>query len=56
VDVTAFMQKAQQLGFPDFQVRIMEDFGIVTPGIIEINDTTGTNRQFLAPLLEVTYF
>jgi hypothetical protein len=56
VDVTAFMNEAQRLGLPDFQVRIMEDLGFVTPGVIEINDTTGPNRPALAPLLQVTYF
>lgn len=56
VDVTALMIEAQRLGLPDFQVRIMEDLGIVTPGRIEINDTTGPSRRVLAPLLEVEYF
>jgi len=56
VDVTALMREAQRLGLPDFQVRIMEDLGIVAPGLIEINDTTGVNRSALAPLLEVAYF
>jgi hypothetical protein len=56
VDVTALMKEAQRLGLPDFQVRIMEDLGIVAPGLIEINDTTGINRPVLAPLLEVAYF
>ncbi len=55
VDVTPLMEKAQQLGLPNFQVRILEDFGFVSPGLIEINDTTGANRGTLAPLLEVTY-
>ncbi|GAM11261.1 hypothetical protein OR1_03572 [Geobacter sp. OR-1] len=56
VDVTALMEEAQRLGLSNFQIRIMEDFGLVTPGIIEINDTTGPNRGVLAPLLDVTYF
>lgn len=56
IDVTPLMDEAQRLGLPDFQVRIMEGFGFVTPGVIEINDTTGANRRILAPLLEVTYF
>lgn len=55
IDVTALMREAQRLGLPDFQVRIMEDLGVVTAGLIEINDTTGANRSVLAPLLEVVY-
>lgn len=51
VDVTAFMREVQRLGLPSFQVRIMEDFGIVTPGLIEIYDTTAR-----APQLTVSYF
>lgn len=56
VDVTLLMTEAQRLGLADFQIRIMEDFGVVTPGLVEIVDTTGVNREVLAPLLEVTYF
>ena len=56
IDVTALMVVAQRTGQLDFQVRIMEDLGIVTPGLIEINDTTGANRNTLAPVLQVTYF
>jgi hypothetical protein len=56
VDVTSLMVEAQRLGLPDFQIRILEDLGIVEPGLIEINDTTGTSRGALAPLLEVSYF
>lgn len=55
-DVTPLMVEAQRLGLVDFQVRILEDLGIVTPGLIEINDTTGVNRGTLAPLLTVTFF
>jgi hypothetical protein len=50
------MAEAQRLGLVNFQVRIMEDLGIVSPGLIEINDTTGVNRGTLAPVLQVTYF
>jgi len=50
VDVTSLMAEAQRLGLPAFQIRILEDFGIVDPGLIEINDDT------LPPLLEVVYF
>ena len=56
VDVTSLMVEAQRLGLLDFQVRIMEDFGIVSPGLIEINDTTGANRGGLAPSLQVAFF
>jgi hypothetical protein len=50
------MAEAQRLGLPDFQIRILEDLGPVSPGLIEINDTTGANRGLLAPLLQVEYF
>ena len=56
IDVTPLMVEAQRLGLANFQVRVLEDLGIVTPGLIEINDTTGVNRRVLAPLLTVTYF
>lgn len=56
VDVTSLMVEAQRLQLPDFQIRIMEDLGAVSPGLIEINDTTGVDRGALAPLLQVTYF
>lgn len=56
VDVGLLMQEAQRLGLPDLQLRILEDLGAVSPGLIEINDTTGANRTLLAPLLEVSYF
>ncbi len=56
VDVTSLMNEAQRLGLPDFQVRLLEDFGFSTPGLIEINDTTGPSQGKLAPLLEVTYY
>jgi hypothetical protein len=55
VDVTSLMVEAQFWGLPDFQVRILLDFSAVS-GLIEINDTTGPNRVFLAPLLQVEYF
>lgn len=56
IDVTSLMVEALRLRLVDFQVRIMEDLGIVTPGLIEINDTTVANRNIFAPLLQVTYF
>ncbi len=55
VDVTLLMQEAQRSGLADFQIRILEDLGFVSPGLVEITDTTGPNRGVLAPLLEVTY-
>lgn len=56
VDVTSLMKEAQRAGLVNFQIRILEDLGAVSPGLIEINDTTGVNRGILAPLLQVTYF
>jgi len=56
VDVTILMQEAQRLGLPNFQLRILREPGTIAPGLIEINDTTGPNRDILAPLLEVIYF
>lgn len=58
IDVTALMREAQRLGLKDFQIRIMEPLGLVTPGRIEIDDTTTTvaDRETFAPLLEVTYY
>lgn len=50
LNVTALMREAQSLGLPDFQLRIMEDFGIVPPGLIEINDGA------IAPLLSIRYY
>lgn len=51
VDITSLMIEAQNRGLANLQIRILEDFGIVSPGRIEIDDTT-VNR---APLLTVTY-
>lgn len=56
IDVTPLMMDAQRLGLLDFQVRILEDFGVAAPGLMEINDTTGGLRGQLAPLLHVEYF
>jgi hypothetical protein len=50
------MVEAQRLGLSSFQLRTLEDLGFVSPGLIEINDTTGLNRGVLAPLLQVSYF
>jgi hypothetical protein len=58
IDVTALMREAQFLRLAHFQLRILEDSGVLVPppGLIEINDTTGANRGLLAPLLQVTFF
>ena len=56
IDVTSLMVEVQRLGLADFQIRILEDLGLVEPGLIEINDTTGPSRGLLAPLLQVSYF
>jgi hypothetical protein len=56
IDVTSLMVEAQRMGLTDFQVRVMEDLGPPIPVLIEIDDTTGTNRGLHAPLLTVTYF
>ena len=51
INVTELMKVAQRPPqLANFQIRIMEDFGIVTPGLIEINETTRP------PLLTVNYF
>lgn len=55
-DVTPLMVEAQRLGLANFQMRILRDDNLATPGLIEINDTTGVNRNDLAPLLIVTYY
>lgn len=55
VDVTPLMIKAQQLGLLDFQVRIMEDLGPAIFTIMEIDDSTASDRGSRAPLLTVTY-
>ncbi len=57
VDVTPLMVEAQLRGLSDFQVRILEDNIVpVLPGRIEINDTRGPLRNYLAPLLQVSYY
>ncbi len=54
IDVTSLMIEAQNRGLTNFRIRILE--GSLSPGLIEINDTTGVNRGTLAPALQVTYF
>jgi hypothetical protein len=56
IDVTPLMVEAQRQGLADFQVRVMEDLGPAIPVLMIIDDSTGTNRASLAPLLTVTYF
>jgi hypothetical protein len=51
VDVTSLMVEAQRRGLLDFQIRILEDDGFISTGLIEIDDAT-INR---APLLTVSY-
>jgi hypothetical protein len=56
IDVTDLMRQAQRLGLADFQVRIMEDLGPPIEGLFKINDSTGSNRPSVAPLLTVNYY
>jgi len=56
IDVTDLMNQAQRLGLTDFQVRIMEDLGPPIEGLFTIDDSTGSNRPSLAPLLTVNYY
>lgn len=51
-DVTGLMRVAQANALPRFQVRILTDLGIVTPGLVEIDDSISAT----APLLRVSYF
>jgi hypothetical protein len=55
IDVTRLMIRAQQLGLPDFQVRVMEDLGPAIATLMVIDETTGANRSVQAPLLTVTF-
>lgn len=56
IDITPLMTEAQRLGFVDFQLRVMEDLGPAIPVLLEINDTTGPNRNSVGPTLTVNYF
>jgi hypothetical protein len=51
IDITPLIDKAQILGLTYFQVRILEDFGLVSPGIFEIDDSTASK----APLISIRY-
>lgn len=55
VDVTSLMVRAQQLGLANFQVRVMEDLGPPIYTLVEIDDSTASDRPQRAPLLTVTY-
>jgi hypothetical protein len=52
VDVTQLMDVAQSLGLPNFQVRVIEELGALSPGLVEIDDSSSDT----APLLRVRYF
>jgi hypothetical protein len=56
IDVTSLMIEAQRRGLVDFQVRIMEDLGPPIATLMEIDDSTASDRAKRAPLLTVTYF
>lgn len=55
IDVTALMVQAPRLGLANFQVRILQEPGVSSPVLVEINDTTGANRADQAPLLTVNF-
>ncbi len=56
VDVTPLMAEAQSSSLQNFQIRMALDSSATSPGLIEINDITGSSRVDFAPLLQVTYF
>ncbi|MDD2308125.1 MAG: hypothetical protein PHH91_00895 [Desulfuromonadaceae bacterium] len=51
IDVTRLVDTAQLLGLGYFQIRILENLGLVNPGVFEINNATTTK----APLLDIIY-
>jgi hypothetical protein len=51
IDVTRLVDTAKLLGLANFQIRILEDFGFVNPGLFEINNATTST----APLLDIIY-
>jgi hypothetical protein len=55
VDVTPLMVQAQHLGLVDFQVRVLQDLGPAIYTLIQIDDSTASDRSQRAPLLTVTY-
>jgi hypothetical protein len=56
VDVTSLMAKAQLLGLPDFQIRILRELGPAPVGLVDIDDSTVPSAIDLVPLLTVVYF
>lgn len=56
IDVTPLMVEAQRQQLIDFQIRVMEAPGPAIPVLMEIDDSTGANRDSVAPLLTVAYF
>jgi hypothetical protein len=52
LDVTPLVARAQAERLQSFQVRILEEFGVVAPGVIEIDEISNET----APLLRVFYF
>jgi hypothetical protein len=52
IDVTPLMTQAQYLQLANFQVRVLV---ALPPGVMEINDITGANRSYYAPLLTVSH-
>ncbi len=56
IDVTTLMVKAQQLGLQDFQIRVLESLGPPIDTLLEINDSTASDRANRGPLLTVTYY
>jgi hypothetical protein len=55
VDVTPLMVQAQRLGLVDFQVRVMQDLGPPIYTLMQIDDSTASDRPQRAPVLTVTY-
>jgi len=56
IDVTPLMVQAQRRQLIDFQIRVMEVLGPAIPVLMEIDDSTGANRNSVAPILTVSYF
>jgi hypothetical protein len=52
LDVTPLMVTARDNRLQNFQVRVLEDFGVVPPGLIEIDEISNQT----APLLRVFFF
>lgn len=54
IDVTNLMKEAQLRGLSRFQIRLLKTGA--TPGLVEINNTTGLDRVNFAPQLTIVYF